>query len=89
MSIPELATWIVDQGCERDESGCLIWQGRKLRTGYGAIQHEGKTVNPHRIVLIHYKGEPASGMVCRHHCDNRLCCDPLHMDWGTIHENRG
>ncbi|QDH46778.1 putative HNH endonuclease [Aeromonas phage LAh_8] len=66
---------------------CLNWTGGKNSSGYGAIGFNGKVIATHRVAYMVYKGEIPEGLLVRHTCDNRLCCNPNHLELGTIQDN--
>lgn len=41
----------------------------------------------HVLIYKTYKGEIPKGLVVRHLCDNKKCCNPLHLEIGTNQEN--
>lgn len=61
-----------------DEStGCWNWTG-KLRNGYGVCQNSNKYLATHRVFYIAYKKEYP--FIVNHKCENRLCCNPDHLE---------
>lgn len=70
-----------------EQTGCLNWQGGKNSSGYGAIGFGGKVIATHRLAYILSKGEIPDGLLVRHTCDNRLCCNIDHLLLGTIQDN--
>lgn len=75
---------------------CWRWKGyRNPRSGYGQItlnQMEQlffgqRTITaPVAACMLAY-GTPAEGQQVLHSCDERDCCNPLHLDWGTQGDN--
>jgi hypothetical protein len=57
-------------------SGCWEWQGAKTAGGYGAYGNR----YIHRFVWETLRGPIEPGMVVHHHCENRLCCNPAHLE---------
>lgn len=37
--------------------------------------------------VIFTTGQLPDGRVVRHKCDNPVCCNPMHLEWGTQQEN--
>lgn len=70
-------------------SGCWLWIGYCISTGYGQI-----TAGYYRRVLAHrlsyelFVGPLPSSMQVRHKCDTRVCVNPDHLLIGTDQDNR-
>lgn len=80
---------------EDPETGCWLWQGKLLSTGYGQFNLDGtRPVLSHRAAWILHKGEipenPNSAYktyyMC-HKCDNPQCVNPDHLFLGDQQSN--
>ncbi len=68
----------------RSEDECWPWLGCFSSTGYGS---SGKTDRSHRLAYMIANGPIPSGMVVRHSCDFKPCCNPNHLILGTHGDN--
>jgi hypothetical protein len=71
----------------KGENECWLWKGGITTNGYGQFRIGNKKVRPHRIILEMYEGELKDGEQALHHCDVKLCCNPLHLYKGTCLDN--
>jgi len=70
------------------EDGCLEWKLSCNADGYGKVDFEGKMNGAHRIAFqLFNKRLIAEGLHILHKCDNRKCCNPIHLSEGTHQEN--
>lgn len=75
-------------------SPCHVWQGgtsgkgNGAGRGYGRISLDGKTCATHLIMFTHYYGYIPANKQVDHLCNNRLCCNPAHLELVTPKENQ-
>ena len=63
---------------------CWLWLAGKGSHGYGQMPNQGLA---HRIAYEDKRGPIPDGLVIDHLCQNRLCCNPAHMEPVTRAEN--
>jgi len=66
---------------------CWIWQKNKNNCGYGRISVNNRMVLVHRLAYELWNGPLLPGLVVRHRCDTPGCCNPNHLEAGTLKEN--
>lgn len=72
--------------------GCWLWNNSK-KDGYGFVPQRTRVARryrkyyAHQISYIAHKGLIPDGMVVRHKCRNRHCCNPDHLELGTVADN--
>lgn len=66
---------------------CWEWQGSRNQGGYGKFWLDGRTVGAHRFALETRIGPLGDETQARHRCDNPPCCNPSHLEPGTMAEN--
>jgi hypothetical protein len=67
--------------------GCWEWIGALDRDGYPIVWLGKRPSRGIRIVWEAEVGPIAEGLVLSHECQNRRCCNPLHLEPVTQREN--
>ena len=66
---------------------CWEW-GRSIGgSGYGVCWVDGRCHNAHKVAYELSHGPVEKGLVVRHTCHNRKCCNPAHLTTGTQQDN--
>lgn len=75
----------------KSESGCWIWKGSYLKTGYGVFHivngSEKKHVRANRYSWMHFRREDPKEALVLHKCDNKACVNPEHLYLGDKRQN--
>lgn len=75
-----------------EETGCWEWQGPTSGNGrgggYGRMCLDGQTVAVHLVTFVHFNGYIPGKKQVDHVCENRLCCNPAHLELVTHKENQ-
>lgn len=72
-----------------DGNGCRVWSGKCERSGYGRVSWLGHKRLAHRVaaMLSDMLTDITDRSVIIHHCDNRRCCNPDHLEVATQQKN--
>jgi hypothetical protein len=79
-----------------DPNKCWEWQGCVNSNGYGSMMVSQKSYSAHRIIYaltfpgrINFSAPKDKSLkqFILHKCDNRLCCNPNHMELGNYNDN--
>ena len=71
----------------KTETDCWEWTRSLCTSGYGQLTENKKYWTTHRYVYTQIHGEIPDGMIVRHTCHNRKCCNPEHLLLGTDQDN--
>jgi predicted XRE-type DNA-binding protein len=71
-----------------DTNVCWEWKGKvNQRDGRPYFTITGQRKPSYVYVLEQVSGEEKKGRMVLHSCDNRVCCNPNHLSWGTHQDN--
>jgi hypothetical protein len=86
---PPMDERLWDKVRKNKENGCWEWQGWvSPQSGYGKIGTNSKGHwDVHRFVYELVNGPIPEGLWVLHRCDNRICCNPVHLYLGTAQQN--
>lgn len=68
-------------------SGCWLWHGSMLESGYGKFHKGARRVYAHRLAYELVVGPIPRGGVVMHTCDVPACVNPDHLKIGTQLDN--
>lgn len=67
---------------------CWEWKASTDTSGYGRFKIASYLqCRAHRVALIASQMREPEGKLALHHCDNRKCCNPHHLYFGTVQDN--
>jgi len=75
------------ENLSENENGCKIWINSKNNYGYGTFYICDKNYLISRLIYSHYFPANYDGLVIRHKCDIRNCCNIAHLETGTTKQN--
>lgn len=58
------------------------------RDGYTRIKINEKDIAVHRLMFYYYNGELNTNLTINHKCENRVCCNPQHLEQVTQKQNK-
>lgn len=68
-------------------NGCWEFIGHVRADGYGHFGLHGRVRLAHIAAYIIFKGPVPAGLMVRHKCDFKPCCNPDHLELGTAKQN--
>lgn len=60
-------------------TGCWEWTGSLTAQGYGRVRFASKDCTLHRLIFKLHTHIDINGLDVHHTCENRKCCNPLHL----------
>lgn len=73
-------------------TGCWEWQGPTSGSGrgggYGRMSLDGQTVAVHIVMFTNFFGFIPGKKQIDHKCNNRICCNPDHLEMVTHKQNQ-
>lgn len=70
-----------------EKNECWNWYGKIGTDKYGKFNIGKCCFVAHRIAYYYFKNKWAGYLLVRHKCNNKLCCNPKHLELGTDQEN--
>jgi hypothetical protein len=72
---------------KKSKDECWNWKLSTTRDGYGKTKIDHVVIAPHRVAYYLFYGVDPVGREIMHKCDNKLCCNPVHLVLGTHSDN--
>lgn len=69
------------------ETSCWIWPYAKGKNGYGKLQIDNVSLEPHKWLYELIKGKTPANCELDHLCKNPLCINPEHLEPVSHAEN--
>jgi hypothetical protein len=78
---------LLDWAIPEPMSGCWLWVGTVVKSGYGHIRCGDKVRGAHVVSYEHFVGPVPEGLHLDHLCRVRCCVNPQHLEAVTCKEN--
>lgn len=69
------------------ETWCWEWNTCQNENGYGYFGLKGRNWRSHRFSYLIHVGDLMPNLIIDHLCNNKLCCNPVHLEQITQSEN--
>ena len=65
---------------QEPNTGCWLWEGSAISTGYGNLTWQQSVFLAHRVAFEAFRAPVPAGLDLDHLCRVRRCCNPDHLE---------